>query len=233
MNESGAAGDYSGGSSGDEYDEYDKDDNWWDNLPGIGNGIGEFMASQNWKNPGDAANKYLDQVPGAMNPYYQPYINAGNQAIPQLEGQYGNLLNNPGQFINSVGANYKQSPGYDWQVGQATNAANRASAAGGMLGSPQEQQQLATNVAGIANQDYYNYLNHAMGAYGMGLHGEEGLAGMGQKAGDEYGSAVGQNLTNQAKNAYNSTSAENQNQAGGWGGLWNAVGGIAKDFFIS
>jgi len=54
-----------------------------------------------------------------------------------------------------------------------------------MLGSPSEQQQLATTVGGLANQDFYNYLTRAMGLYQTGLGGMGQMGQMGQRAGSE------------------------------------------------
>lgn len=185
------------------------------NWGSLGTGLGDLFSAwngsqQNYNNPSSAAMPYMNQIPGTASPYYQPYINAGQQAMGQLQGQYGQLISNPGQFMNQMGQSFQQSPGYQFQVGQATNAANRASAAGGMLGSPAEQSQLAGTVNGLANQDYYNWLNHAQNLYGMGLQGLQGINQMGYNASDSLANLLSQNLQNEGNFAY--AGAANQNQ---------------------
>src|ERR1700761_7078652 len=105
--------------------------------------IGSGIYSLTEGNPANAAQPYFNQINSELPGYYQPYTQGGQWAGQKLQDQFGNLLKNPGQFVNSVGSNYQQSPGFQFQVGQATNAANNAAAAGGMAGSPAETQQLA------------------------------------------------------------------------------------------
>jgi hypothetical protein len=170
-----------------------------------------------FNNPANKAQSYLNQIPGTITPYYQPYINAGTQDLGSLQQQLQMLINNPGGMMNKMGAGYQQSPGYQFNVEQATNAANQASAAGGMVGSPQEQQQLATTVTGLANQDYYNYLDHILNMYGMGMKGLGGVAKGGYMASNELAQSLANNLMSQAGLAY--SGAANTNQA-----IGNALG---------
>ena len=134
------------------------------------------------KNPANEAMPYLNKIPGAVNPYYQPYINQGQQANQNLMGQYGNLINNPGQKFSEFGQGYKESPGYQFKLNQALQAGNNAAAAGGMAGSPQHEQQNIQIGNDIASQDFNDYINHIMGLYGYGLQGEQGLGEQGYRA---------------------------------------------------
>jgi hypothetical protein len=170
-------------------------------------------------NPADAAQPYLNQIPSTITPYYQPYIDAGQQALPTLMGQYNQLISNPAALMNQMGSSFSASPGYQYNVTQATNAANQAAAAGGMVGSPMEQQQLSTTVSGLANQDYYNYLNHVLGLYGQGMSGMSGINTMGYGASDELAKSLANALMSQANLAYSGQAAQNQAQGGMVGGL--------------
>lgn len=192
----------------------------------LGAGLGGMFGGQ--KNPSDAAMPYLNQIPGQVGQYLNPYISAGASALPNLQQQYGALMNP--NFINQMGQSFQQSPGYQFQVNQATGAANRAAAAGGMLGSPQEQQNLAGSVTGMANQDYYNWLNHAMNAYGMGLQGEQGLAGMGLNASGMMSQDMMDQLMSQANLAYAGQQNQNQMQGGNWGALLGGGLGLLGSF---
>lgn len=45
-------------------------------IAGIGTGISQMFGGGG-KNPYDAGNKYLDQIPGKTNQYFDPYFQAG------------------------------------------------------------------------------------------------------------------------------------------------------------
>jgi len=239
--------------------------NPWGNLfAGIGDLFGASeMSNQNYPNPATGAMGYFNQVPQTISPYYQQFIGAGGNALGQLQGQYGNLLgggqqlqgaynnliSNPGAALNQIGQNYHASPGFNFQVNQATNAANNVASAGGMAGSPAEQQSLATTVNGLANQDYYNYLNQAQnllgtglqGAsnlYGMGLQGTGNLANMGYNASNELAQSLGNTLGAQGQLAYSGQANQNMMNFGnqmaanglmnsGLGSLGGALGSLA------
>src|SRR5271166_4014583 len=130
------------------------------------------------QNPANAAMPYLNQIGGYYNQAFNPYMQAGQGELPNLESQYGQLTGDPGAVMNRIGSGFKQSPGYQWQLNQGLQGADKAAAAGGYLGTNAHQQFADQTSQGIANQDYYNYLNHALGLYGQGLSGEQGLANM-------------------------------------------------------
>ncbi len=127
------------------------------------------------ENPSEDANKYLDQIPETMRPYLQKYIDSGSGALNTLQGQYSNLLNDPGSILSNIGKGYQKSPGFDFEKNQGLNSINNAAAAGGMLGTMGHQQgagELATN---LASKDYGDYMKNALGLYGKGLEGNEAL----------------------------------------------------------
>lgn len=177
------------------------------------------------QNPSDAANQYFNQIPDMMKPYYQPYIDSGQNAMGVLNTQYGNMVNNPTGMMNSIGAGYQQSPGYQYQVNQATGAANRAAAAGGMLGSPSEQQALAGNVNQMANQDYYNYVDRGMQNYNQGIQGYQGMNTQGYNASNELAQSLANALMTQGSLAYAGQANKNSSKGGGFGDL---IGGVAS-----
>jgi hypothetical protein len=244
---------------------------------GLGNIAGGLFNWMNYQNPADAANPYLSQIPSMEGQYYNPYIQAGQNMLGKLQNQYGQLtapqgqiqnsyanlagnlpnvqaqlnqmMQNPGQFINSLGQGYQQSPGFKFSVDQATNAANRAAAAGGMAGSPAEQQALAGTITGLADQDYNNWLNHTLGVMGQGLQGgmglgefglqgqtglfnrglsgEEGINQMGYNASDAMARAIQQMLLSQASLAYAGGINQNENQGGDIGSILSGGAALA------
>lgn len=198
-------------------------------LGGIASGL-FGMNGGGGKNPYDAASGFMNQIPGATNPYYQPYAQAGSDAMHQLQGQYSNLINDPSAMFNKIASGYQQSPGLKWQMGQGMNAANNAAAAGGMLGSPQHQQQAATMSEGLANQDYWNYMQNALGSsqnqYGLGLQGLQGLNNQGFQANDQMARIMADMLSGQGQMAFAGQAAQNQQRGSSMGDLFGGLSSL-------
>lgn len=210
---------------------------------GIFSGLGDLFSAgklnKSYPNPATGAMPFLNNIAPILQKYLSPYASLGQSTLPTLQGQYAglmgegsplmgqynSLMTNPGSVINSIGKSFQASPGYNFQVQQAQNAANNAAAAGGMLGSPQEQQNIAGTVNNLANQDYYNYLGHALGQYdtglagaqGMynkGLGGEEGLNEMGFQGANSLSNGLASALQSQASLSYAGQANENQMKGG-------------------
>ena len=195
-------------------------------LGGLASGLGGIFGGGG-KNPYDQASEHYNKIPDTIKPYFEPYIKQGQQAGQQSNNQFNQLATNPGQRLNEIGANYQQSPGYGWQLNQGMNAANNAAASGGMLGSPQHQQQASTMAQGIANQDYYNFLYRSLGLYGTGLQGLEGQNQFGGQASQNLGGLLGSNLMNQGNMAVSGQASQNQSQGANWGNLFGGLGSLA------
>ena len=194
-------------------------------LGGAGSAIGGLAGLfGKKKNPNNAANQYLNQIPGAMQPYYKPYQDAGNAALGKVQGEYGKLIDNPGDMIKNFGSGYQESPGYQFQLQNALKAGQNSSAAGGMLGTGQDQAQAMQTAQGLSSQDYEKYLQHVMDMYGQGLQGEQGLETQGYGANTDYANMLGSLYGQQGQNAYNSTQNQNEENAKNWG---NVAGGLA------
>jgi len=199
----------------------------------ISGGIGGmFLGGGDWKNPADAAMPYLSGIGGAISPYYNPYIEGGKGALDPLQEQYGSLLKDPTALMNKIGSTYQPSPGYGFNVSEATRAANQASAAGGMVGSPQEQAELAKTIQGISSQDYNQYLQTALGQYGMGLQGMGDIQKLkyqtGYSASNEMATDLATQLMMQAKLKYAGQAAQNEHEGGMFSSLGGMIGGAAS-----
>lgn len=192
---------------------------WQSTMAGLAGGAGAgFLASSfnspKFQNPADAGMPYLKNIPGAVSPYYNPYMQAGQGAMSDLQGQYKDLLNDPGSINARLGAGYKQSPGYQFKLSQAMMAGDNAAAAGGMAGSPLHQQANMTTANGIASQDYNDYMTRMQNLYGEGLHGEQGMMDQGYNASNEMGQSVGNMYNSEANLAAQGANQQNQyNQA--------------------
>ena len=116
---------------------------------------------------------------------------------------------------------YQESPYAQHQVQQATDAANRAAAAGGYLGTPQEQQRLAGDVQNIVSRDQNQFYQNAVQPYEYGTQAAGQLAGQGLNA-DQM---LWQYLQALANNQLGSAGWSAQNH--GAGGIFNALGELA------
>jgi hypothetical protein len=164
--------------------------------------------------PSKAANKYLDQIPGMAHKAFDPYINMGQQMGKGLQDQYSQLMNDPGARMNQIGAGYQQSPGFQFALKQAMQAGGNAAAAGGMAGSPMHEFENMNTATGMANQDYNQYLQNAMGMYNTGLSGASGMYNTGANASNSMANMMNQNMQNQASNAYSGANWRNSMNIG-------------------
>ena len=236
--------------------------NYASSLGDVFGGVNSIFAGNRTANmqvPAAAGESYINQIPKQTEQYYMPYIQAGQESIPTLQEQYSKLMGNPELFtsqyeqminspqdvMNKLGGGYKQSPGYEWTLNQALGAGNNAAAAGGMAGTPAHQQFAMTTATGLANQDYYNYLNKMMDLYGGGLQGAqniynrgltgtEGLYRGGQTAATDYANIIASTLATQAAQASLKQQQQNyqqqlaqQQQSQGATGIGSGIGGIA------
>lgn len=189
-----------------------------------------FGTNGGMPNPSDAAKGYLDNIPGTIKPYYDPYIDAGKQSLSQLMGQYSGLINDPTSIMNKMGSTYKQSPGYQFNMNQGMNAINNAESAGGMLGTPSHQQYAGQMASNLASQDYNTYLHNAMGMYGQGLSGMNDINHMGYQASNDLAGALASNMQNQAGLAFQGQANQNQQQSDQAGNLFKIGGSILSSF---
>ncbi|MGN6347044.1 MAG: hypothetical protein ACTHME_05015 [Candidatus Nitrosocosmicus sp.] len=218
-------------------------------------GIGSLLngAYDMWgeNDPYSAAMPYFNKIPGMFQQEYSPwinnglsalngmqsYMNRGNQAGNMLMGDYNEMTNDPSGLINKLGAGFKQSPGYQFEVNQSLGAANRAAAAGGMAGSPEEQQQISGVVNQLANQDYYNYLNHSQQMYNQGIGGLQRTEGLGANIGTNIynqGASAANNLAqnlgaaymNQGNLNFADTQYNNQRRGGAFGQMFSGINDI-------
>lgn len=178
-------------------------------------------------NPARGAQEPLDKIPGTITPYYKPYAEAGMNALPGYQDIMNKLLQNPDEFINMLGKGYQKSPGYDWRMEQGQNAINNASASGGMLGTPQHQQQAGELATNLADQDYEKYMDRILQGLGLGAQGTAGIIGQGAQSSGDLATALAQALMSKSNLRY--AGQANQNQMTG-GLLGNIIGGIGSFF---
>jgi len=157
----------------------------------------------------DDVHGYLDQMEPMLHEQYDPYRNAGLEAMPTLQEQYSQLLSNPAAMQAMLGQGFQESPGYQYQLQEGLNAADMASARGGMLGTNQHQTEAQKIAQGLANQDYGNYYNRNQNLFNQGLTGTQGLFDTGFDATNQLASGLGNVYGNQADLAYGNVQSQN------------------------
>lgn len=180
------------------------------------------------KDPSQEANKYYDQIPGQVAPHYDPYINAGKESLDKLKAEYEQMINNPGELYNKLGAGYKESPGYEATLRKALSGANNAAAmgGGGGLGSPGAINNTAQAAGDVANKDFETYLKHVLGLHTEGLGGEQTLETQGQNSDTDYASMLAQITNAKAGNAFNQATGENQQRGNQWSDIFKTIGTV-------
>ena len=177
------------------------------------------------KNPADSAMPYLNQIPDTLRQYFDPYAQTGLEAKDRLSGEYDNLLSDPQSFINALMSGYEESDAYKGRRDEALEAAGNSAAAGGFSGTPIDQKRQADMVNSLLSQDQQQYLQNALGAYGLGLQGEQGLFNTGYNAANQLGGGLANLLQSQGSLAFQGQSQQNTNQ----NALLNSLlGGAAK-----
>ena len=196
---------------------------FFDGLAGIAGGIMGLTD----KNPSDAAGDYLDKIPDELKPYYQPYIDAGLMSMGIGQDAYSKLLSDPGAMYNKIASGYKESPGFEFNEDQAMKGIQNAAAAGGMTGSPEHQQMAGQMASSLASNDFNKYLSNALGLYGKGLSGMQGMTSLGYGASSGLAENLASAMLSQSQNAYAGQQSENQSFGSGIGDI---IGGIGSFF---
>ena len=196
-------------------------------LPGIGQiTMGAYGLNHEQPNPADKAQEYLKQIPDALRPYFEHYINAGTGSMKDLQEQYGNMINNPGELYNKFSSGYTESPGYHRALTEALNAGNNAAAAGGMLGTPTHEEQNMGIASGFASKDFEDYINHIMNLYSGGLNTASNINQMGYNASSDYGNTIGNTLGQQAQYGYAGQAAQNQARQANMNNIFSGIGNL-------
>lgn len=202
-------------------------------LPGIlgsaGGAFGLFGNKGRSAAPMNAANQYINQIPGQISPYYKPYMDAGTNALNTVTGEYGKSINDPAGQYNKFASGYKESPGYKTRLEEAMRQITNAQAAGGMAGSGQHQQYSAEKALELSGKDFEDYLTHIMGIYNNGMAGEQGIENQGYDANTDFAHMLANIKQQQGQMAYSGAEANNNANSKDWssifGGLGNALGG--------
>lgn len=188
-------------------------------------------SDSSYQNPADSAMPYLEQTPGTVSPYYQPYINWGMQSGNILSNEYGQMATNPQDYYNNIMSGYNQSDAYKYNQQQAMAQQQASAAQGGYSGTQFDQANQAATTQGLLAQDQQQYYNNVTGAQKQGLQGETGLFNTGYEASNQLANDLMQNLYAEAGLEYKGTSANNQHVQNRNNNLW-AAGGLGAGLLL-
>jgi len=138
---------------------------------------------------------------------YQPYATAGLNGYNLYADSTG--ANGQTGYDNAV-SSFRASPGYQYQVDQASDAVARKQSALGMLGSGNTQTAIADRAQNLADQDYKNWQSNLQTLGNMGLQATGQQANLTQGMGDLY-NGLGQNQASLRMGAANTMVGNNTN----------------------
>ena len=176
------------------------------------------------KNPATEGSKELDPIPGMADKNYGPYNAGGQAALDELMKRYGTDAT---EVYKHLGEGYTQSPGYKYEMEQAMNAANGASAAGGTLGTPYNQRVAQEGAQGVASKDYQNYINSVTGIYDKQNAGYGDIMHTGASSADSLAKMMADYYGAKGNYKSNETGINNQNNNADWN---NLIQGIMQMF---
>lgn len=138
--------------------------------------IGGVMQSGAISKGQGQATQATQQAAAQQRADLQPWATAGAPALTATS----DLLGLNGQdAANAAMANFQQSPGYQWQLGQGLRATDAGAAASGMLRSGATLKAEQTFGSGLANTDFGQYYNRL---FDLSKLGETAAAGQGAGA---------------------------------------------------
>jgi len=161
--------------------------------------------------PSKDANRYMDQIPGVADKYFNPFIKSGQQAGEKLQGQYDKMMD-PTAFMDEIMGKYKMSKGAEYQRDQLGQGISATAAAGGIAGTPDHQRQFGEMSEGIMSQDMHQYLMDALGIHAGALSGEQDIYGKGFNASGSAADMIGGNLASQGTMAYQQANQKNMDR---------------------
>lgn len=189
--------------------------------------------------PADAASGYLSQIPDELKKYLQPYIDRGNQAYGFLNPIFSKMATDPTGYLSGIESQYSKSPDFMRRRDEAEQASRNASAAGGMLGTPNQIQQASQIADSLQGQDMQQWLGNVMGLQNKGLAGESGFEQEGYGASNNLAQALASVLSQRANLAFQDQAGKNRSASDIFGALAGMLGagfdknGSTSDIFNS
>ena len=155
-------------------------------------------------NPDDAyksAEKPLTNEWNQAQGFQQPYVQAGNNQLPQLTGAEGALLN-PTQLQNQWAQSYRVSPQAQQAMQLAKSQGMDAASSMGLLGSSAALNNVQQSSNNIMNADQQQFMNDLMQKYMTGIGIGQNIYGVGAQTAGNLGTQAIQYGENMAAMEY-------------------------------
>lgn len=164
------------------------------------------------------------QSPGSP---LDPWTKAGGGALQDWQ-QALSQMKDPNAYINSLMANYSQSPWAKTQTAAGMKASDAAAAASGMLGSGAQATQLQQQGQQISQADQQQYLSNLLGVHGQYLSGLGGISGAG-----EAGAQAQLQAQEAAKDrALKEEEMREKEKSAMWSGIGSVAGAVGSLAFL-
>lgn len=119
-----------------------------------------------------------------------PWRNTGQGALTKLGSLYGiNADGTTGAPSQAAITEFQNTPGYQFQLQQGTQAAERSASARGLLGSGAAMKSIANYAGGLADSTYNQYVGQLNTMAGIGQQATNTTAAAGQSAANNISSA--------------------------------------------
>lgn len=166
-----------------------------------------------------------------------PYMSAGGNALTQLLSGIGAGGGNP----SGVGplnapfslAQFQNSPGYQFQLQEGTNALLNNRAATGGVNSGNTLKALMQYGQGLANQDYWNAYNAYTNSQNQKFGQLQTIAGSGQNAAAGLGSLGAQVASSVGNNIIGAGNAQAAGQVGSANAINSGLNNVGGNFMLA
>lgn len=182
-------------------------------------------------NPADKGMPYLNQIPGELKQYYDPYIGYGKSAYDTMNPQLSQMTTDPAAYMDKLMASYEPSKAYQLQKDEMTKAAGNTAAAGGMRGSLSDITGEARITDTLMGNDMQRWLDNALGIQRTGLQGEGNIFSTGYQASSSLADNLSNVLGSQAQLAFQGQREQNQDKNDLMKSLLGMGGGAANWLF--
>lgn len=176
------------------------------------------------KKPMDAANQYLDKIPGEAHNTYDDYINQGKESGGNAHQAFEDMMKDPQGFINKIMGGYQESDQYKYQKDKLGTAMSNTAAAGGIAGTPLDQMNQGENLQKLLSADQQEWLQNVLGRYDTGLKGESDEATRGYDASGKLNDLITGGLNQQGGLAFNNAQQKNSDKSAFISALMKALG---------
>lgn len=177
--------------------------------------------------PYDKAMEQYQQFANKAQGTQQPYLDAGQGAIPDYQ-KWLQSQQDPSKFINNLMDDYQQSPYNSYLQQQSQNAGQNAASASGLMGSTPFLQQQQQNAANIGQQGMNDWLQQVLGINTQYGQGQQNLMSGGQNAANSLTNMYNQMGQQMGEAAYGKQAGEKQD-------FWNTISGglgMIGSFFL-